>query len=115
MQLVNLRLTAIGRLPKVPMAGLGPAIHEFDVVPEQKTWVTGTSPVTGNRAGQRAREVWFPEIGSVPCPIHWRDGLAAGEALAGPAIIEAMDSTIVVPPGWIASVDGNGYIRLRRR
>jgi len=26
-----------------------------------------------------------------------------------------MDSTIVVPPGWIASVDGKGYIRLRRR
>jgi len=26
-----------------------------------------------------------------------------------------MDSTIVVPPGWIALVDGVGYIRLRRR
>jgi hypothetical protein len=26
-----------------------------------------------------------------------------------------MDSTIVVPPGWIASVDGKGYIRLSRR
>jgi N-methylhydantoinase A len=41
--------------------------------------------------------------------------LAAGETFAGPAIIEATDSTIVVPPGWIASVDGKGYIRLRRR
>jgi N-methylhydantoinase A len=61
------------------------------------------------------REVWFPEIGSAPCPVHWRDGLAAGETLAGPAVIEAMDSTIVVPPGWIASVDGKGYIRLSRR
>jgi len=47
--------------------------------------------------------------------VHWRDSLAAGEALWGPAIIEAMDSTIVVPPGWIAAVDGTGYIRLRRR
>jgi N-methylhydantoinase A len=61
------------------------------------------------------QDVWFPEIGSAPCPVHWRDGLAAGETFAGPAIIEAMDSTIVVPPGWIASVDGQGYIRLRRR
>ena len=92
-QLVNLRLTAIGRLPSLSLA-LPPA----------------TAP-----ARRTTREVWFPEIGSTPCPVHWRDGLRAGETLAGPAIVEAMDSTIVVPPGWIASVDGKGYIRLRRR
>ena len=61
------------------------------------------------------REVWFPGTGSVPCPVRWRAGLSAGEKLAGPAITEAMDSTIVVPPDWIASVDGKGYTRLRRR
>ena len=38
-----------------------------------------------------------------------------GELLPGPAIVEAMDATIVVPPGWIASVDAKGYIRLSRR
>jgi len=91
-QLVNLRLTAIGRLPDLRLGG--PA----------------KSP-----ARQTMREVWFPETGSTTSPVHWRDGLAAGETLAGPAIIEAMDSTIVVPPGWIASIDGTGYIRLRRR
>ena len=92
-QLVNLRLTASGRLPKLALA----------------------QPPASAPACRRMREVWFPQIGSTPCPVHWRDGLAAGETLAGPAIIEAMDSTIVVPPGWIASVDGKGYIRLRRR
>jgi len=92
-QLVNLRLTAIGRLPSLALA---------------------LPPATA-LARRTMREVWFPEIGSTPCPVHWRDGLAAGETLAGPAIVEAMDSTIVVPPGWIASVDGKGYIRLRRR
>jgi N-methylhydantoinase A len=92
-QLVNLRLTAIGRLPGLTLA----------------------QPPAAAATRCRMREVWFPEIGSAPCPVHWRDGLAAGETLAGPAIIEAMDSTIVVPPGWIASVDGQGYIRLRRR
>ena len=92
-QLVNLRLTAIGRLPALTLA----------------------QPPAAAPARRRKREVWFPQDGSAPCPIHWRDGLAAGEALTGPAIIEAMDSTIVVPPGWIASVDGKGYIRLRRR
>jgi N-methylhydantoinase A len=92
-QLVNLRLTAIGRLPSLSLA-LPPA----------------TAP-----ARCRMREVWFPQVGSTPCPVHWREGLAAGETLAGPAIIEAMDSTIVVPPGWIASVEGKGYIRLSKR
>ena len=92
-QLVNLRLTAIGRLPSLALA---------------------LPPATA-LARRTMREVWFPEIGSTPCPVHWRDGLGAGETLAGPAIVEAMDSTIVVPPGWIASVDGKGYIRLRRR
>ena len=92
-QLVNLRLTAIGRLPSLALA---------------------LPPATA-LARRTMREVWFPEIGSTPCPVHWRDGLRAGETLAGPAIVEAMDSTIVVPPGWIASVDGKGYIRLRRR
>jgi N-methylhydantoinase A len=127
-QLVNLRLTAIGRLPgltlaqppavaplrgkvKTPMAELDPATP----VPRAENGVGGwDTPDHGVRA-RRAREVWFPQIGSVPCPVHWRDGLAAGETLSGPAIVETMDSTIVVPPGWIASVDGKGYIRLRRR
>jgi N-methylhydantoinase A len=92
-QLVNLRLTAIGRLPRLRLA----------------------QPPASVPARRRMREVWFPEIGSAPCPVHWRDGLVAGETRAGPAVIEAMDSTIVVPPGWIASVDGKGYIRLSRR
>jgi N-methylhydantoinase A len=92
-QLVNLRLTAIGRLPGLALA----------------------QPPAAAPTSRRKREVWFPDGGSAACPIHWRDGLVAGETLAGPAIIEAMDSTIVVPPGWIASVDGKGYIRLRRR
>jgi N-methylhydantoinase A len=89
----HLRLTAVGRLPGLKLA----------------------QPTASVPARRRMREVWFPETGSVPCPVHWRDGLAAGETLAGPTIIEAMDSTIVVPPGWIASVHSNGYIRLRRR
>jgi N-methylhydantoinase A len=92
-QLVNLRLTAIGRLRGLTLA----------------------QPPGAAPPHCRMREVWFPEVGSTPCPVHWRDGLAGSETLAGPAVIEAMDSTIVVPPGWIASVDGKGYIRLRRR
>ena len=93
-QLVTLRLTAVGRLPKLQLGRLSEP----------------TAP-----ACHRVREVWFAETGYAATPVHWRDDLAADQHLAGPAIIEELDSTIVVPPGWIASVDAGGYIRLRRR
>src|SRR6202034_4170454 len=73
-QLVNLRLTAIGRLP----------------------YLTLRQQTVGAAARQRVREVWFAATGFAPCAVHWRDGLVPGTALAGPAIVEAMDSTIVV-------------------
>lgn len=94
-QLVTLRLTAVGRLPELQLGRL--------------------SAPAAAPARHRVREVWFAETGFAATPVHWRDDLAADQHLAGPAIIEALDSTIVVPPDWIASVDAGGYIRLRRR
>jgi N-methylhydantoinase A len=91
-QLVNLRLTAVGRLPDLTLAQVG-------------------DPAT---ARVRTREVWFAASGAVPADVHWRNGLASGAAIAGPAIIEALDSTTVVPPGWAARIDDLGYIRLTR-
>jgi N-methylhydantoinase A len=93
-QLVTLRLTALGRLPELQL---------------------GRLPSPAAPARRRVREVWFAETGFAATPVHWRDDLAADQRIAGPAIIEALDSTIVVPPGWIASIDAGGYIRLRRR
>ena len=94
-QLVNIRLTAIGHLSPLKLAPSLAGSGEF-------------------RASRR-REAYFPQSGFVPCPVYWRGGLTVGATPAGPVIVEAMDSTIVVPPGWIATVDGGGYIRLRRR
>jgi len=91
-QLVNLRLTALGRLPDLRLA-------------------QHTDPA---RARLRHRAVWFPATGLVDTPIHWRDGLVPGTELTGPAVIEALDSTTVLPPGWRARVDDQGYLRLTR-
>ena len=93
-QLVTLRLTAVGRLP-APQLGRLPS---------------AATPVR-----PRIREVWFPEIGFAASSVYRRNELSSGQHLAGPAIIEALDSTIVVPPAWIANIDPGGYIRLRRR
>jgi N-methylhydantoinase A len=89
-QLVNLRVTALGRQP--------------DLVLAQRADIT--------QVRQRERNVRFPGTGFMPTPVHWRDGLSPGTEIAGPAIIEAMDSTTVVPPGWQALINDLGYIRM---
>jgi N-methylhydantoinase A len=47
-------------------------------------------------------------------PIFRRDGLSAGEDLAGPAIIEEDGATTVVPPGFAARLDHYGIMILTR-
>ena len=59
---------------------------------------------TGAIIGQR--DVWFPETkGFVSCPLYERKLLKCGNHIAGPAIIEQMDATTVLPPGTRAIVE----------
>jgi N-methylhydantoinase A len=52
------------------------------------------------------RDVWMPEAGGfVACPIYDRTVLEPGNRIAGPAIVEQMDSTTVVLPGMVARVE----------
>jgi N-methylhydantoinase A len=51
------------------------------------------------------RRVWFPESGFVSTPVYDRDRLPAGCRIAGPAIVEQMDATTLVPPGVTVRVD----------
>ena len=64
-------------------------------------------PVNGGAAEPRTlRSVLFDERDEpFETPIHWRDDLLAGAELPGPAIIEQLDSTTLVPPGAHAKVD----------
>ncbi|PTL58449.1 hypothetical protein C7Y72_01665 [Paraconexibacter algicola] len=49
-----------------------------------------------------------------PTAIHDLAALAPGARVDGPAVIEASDTTIAVPPGWAFSVDEYGNGRLTR-
>ena len=55
---------------------------------------------------EESRMVDFDEVeGAVETPIYSHDGLPAGVTIEGPAIIEQLDSTTVIPPGVRAQVD----------
>jgi N-methylhydantoinase A len=52
------------------------------------------------------REVfWTPEEGYRKTPIYDRDRLVPGNLVKGPAIIEARDTTYVIPADWILNID----------
>jgi len=73
-------------------------------------------PGVGEPSGAEAheRDVFFPEQGFVPSRIVHRDALAPGAELAGPAIVEFMDSTVVVPPDWTLRAREDGILEVVR-
>ena len=58
------------------------------------------------------RQVWFPETGFTATPVYHRDRLPADTRLLGPAIIEQMDTTTVVPPRARLHHDKRGYLHI---
>ena len=64
--------------------------------------------------GAERREVFFPGSGFIPTDIVRRDRLAPAETRLGPLIVESMDSTVVVPPGWTLAASPTGILDLTR-
>jgi N-methylhydantoinase A/oxoprolinase/acetone carboxylase beta subunit len=55
-----------------------------------------------------SRKAYFPEIGGyVETPVYDRYALGPGARLAGPAIVEERESTTVVGPGAVVTVDAH--------
>ncbi len=64
-----------------------------------------------SRASKGARKVYFEETGGyLDCNTYERSRLRAGDRIVGPAIIEQMDTTTVLPPGETAEVDMHGTL-----
>ena len=85
-EIYQLNLSAIGVTPKAEFA---------------------RHPVDGGAAEPRTRRSVLFDEGNEPfdTPVYWREDLPAGAEFRGPAIIEQLDSTTVVPPGARAEVD----------
>ena len=64
-----------------------------------------------NAAFKGTRKVYFEEAGEfIDCNTYERSRLKANNLIAGPAIVEQMDTTTVLPPGEMAQVDKYGTI-----
>ena len=60
------------------------------------------------------RQVYFEETRDfVECPIYRRERLGPEASIAGPAILEGMDSTVVINPGWESRIDQYGNCIMR--
>jgi N-methylhydantoinase A len=82
----RLNLKAVGTVPKADLT-----VHQ----------PTGVTPAPSSR-----RPVWFDaSAAAIDTPVYERGDLPAGLRFAGPAIVEQVDSTTVVPPGATAEVD----------
>ena len=90
-QIVNLRLSAVGRMPGLALG----------------TGADRGGTVEQAHRGQRA--AWFGD-GLIDCAIYRRADLPGDARLSGPAIIEAADTTVVVPPGWNIAADPRGFL-----
>ena len=69
----------------------------------------GVRPVT-----RGTRDAFFGEAGWLPTPVVARGDLGE-RSRPGPLIIEEYDTTIVVRPGWAATLDGWNNVVLRRQ
>jgi len=87
--LVNARVSVIGRLPPAP-AGSGAAARDAAA------------------AGKQRRV--FLDGAWTEVPVFDFSGLAAGQAVAGPAIVESDTTTVLLRPGNRAAFDARGWL-----
>lgn len=96
-QIVNYRVTALGKVSTIKLKE-----HKIEGLSAEQAIIN-------------VRDVFFEESrGYTMTNIYHRDALKAGNMLSGPAIIEQMDTTIVIPPGHTARVDSYLNILISR-
>jgi len=94
-EIVNIRVLGIGRIP------------------ELKWPHSAESGADAQAAFKYQKDVIFDVSGNaerLATKVYERSRLRAGNVIVGPAIVEQMDTTTVVAPGWTARVEGFGNI-----
>jgi len=97
MELVEIQLNAVAPADKYQLQKLKKPKKKVKLVPNHRP------------------AYWGPEHGSLKTPVYSRDDLVDVVQIKGPALIEAEDTVIVTPPGWVFRTDewGVGWIEKR--
>jgi len=91
-ELVNLGISAYGRLAKIRLSPRAAAAES-------------------HLAARTSRAVYFGHShGLLDTPVYDFDALGPGHRLTGPAVIEQRFSTVLVLPGHVANMDSYGNI-----
>jgi 5-oxoprolinase (ATP-hydrolysing) len=88
-QVVNLRVVGLARIPRLAPRRIAPG---------------------GGARPSGERRVVFDDVGTVTAQLYERERLGAGDRIEGPAIVQQMDTTTVLPPGFAGRVDEAGNL-----
>jgi N-methylhydantoinase A len=94
-ELVNLRVKARAGVPELAMW------WDWGTSSRDESVLAGTRPVYFEEAG-----------GFVDAAVLARSAIGAGKRIAGPAVIHQVDSTVLVPPGFVAEALPGGSLVL---
>jgi N-methylhydantoinase A len=95
-ELVNLRLTTIGKIAR-------PQLRKLDIIsPDAKVAIKGKRPVYFGTDSS--------EGSVIHTTVYERPKLPAGSVFNGPAIVEEPDCTTVIQPSWSVTVDDFGNL-----
>ncbi|SNS93682.1 hydantoinase/oxoprolinase family protein [Rhodococcoides kyotonense] len=100
-QLINIRVTGVGAVPHV-------RISEIEKGGADASAAIKTTTQALFWADETAKPEW------VDTPVYERSLLLAGNAFAGPAIVEQFDSTTIIGMNQHATVDAVGHIIIER-
>ena len=107
-EVVNVRMSAFGALP----LGVGEDLAR-PVAPAPYGREPVPAPASARAGRVSARLPGASSAGQLP--VYHRDGIEAGQAVQGPAIVHQLDTTTVVLPGQRARVDERGSLWLEER
>jgi N-methylhydantoinase A len=94
-EVVNLRLVALGKLPGLKLQTREPGEDAQPKPFAKRTVYFGGKPLE--------------------TAIYQRDTMEPGQVIRGPAIVEQLDSTVVVPPTFMAECDPYGNLIMNRK
>ncbi len=94
-QIVSLRVNALGKLPSMNWRRVAPTVK----VP----------------APYGERQVNVDRCAAAQYPVYRFENLYCGDKLGGPLFVDYTGSTLIVPPGWHATLDETGNLHVKRQ